>query len=236
MRHLSLSVLANANQLQANTSYLPGSQKSLTWAPEMIMLFWEALQCNKRFRSFIIDTDRAHDFVVLVLYYAIDQRNDPTKQGLVRMCVFVLQTLSVEPNFGKSLNKTFEGQETLPASIRIPNFHGTYADYVITVRQIYTHKNVANVIQSIYTLLTTGKGRLDAVYPALLAILNNIAAYVQNIGRATSSKLLQLFASMSSPSFLFANENNHTLLQSLLEVLNAMVEHQYQRKLNHIPH
>jgi hypothetical protein len=236
VRHLSLSVLANANQLQANTSYLPGSQKSLTWAPEMIMLFWEALQCNKRFRSFIIDTDRAHDFVVLVLYYAIDQRNDPTKQGLVRMCVFVLQTLSVEPNFGKSLNKTFEGQETLPASIRIPNFHGTYADYVITVCQIYTHKNVANVIQSIYTLLTTGKGRLDAVYPALLAILNNIAAYVQNIGRATSSKLLQLFASMSSPSFLFANENNHTLLQSLLEVLNAMVEHQYQRKLNHIPH
>ncbi|EAT81721.2 hypothetical protein SNOG_11222 [Parastagonospora nodorum SN15] len=147
------------------------SQKSLTWAPEMIMLFWEALQCNKRFRSFIIDTDRAHDFVVLVLYYAIDQRNDPTKQGLVRMCVFVLQTLSVEPNFGKSLNKTFEGQESLPPSIRIPNFHGTYADYVIT-----------------------------------------------------------LFASMSSPSFLFANENNHTLLQSLLEVLNAMIEHQYQRK------
>jgi hypothetical protein len=99
----------------------------------MIMLFWEALQCNKRFRSFIIDTDRAHDFVVLVLYYAIDQRNDPTKQGLVRMCVFVLQTLSVEPNFGKNLNKTFEGQESLPPSIRIPNFHGTYADYVITV-------------------------------------------------------------------------------------------------------
>jgi hypothetical protein len=106
----------------------------------MIMLFWEALQCNKRFRSFIIDTDRAHDFVVLVLYYAIDQRNDLSKQGLVRMCIFVLQTLSVEPQFGKSLNKTFEGQESLPASIRIPNFHGTYADYVITVC-IYTRVN-----------------------------------------------------------------------------------------------
>lgn len=100
------------------------------------MLFWESLQCNKRFRSFIIDTDRAHDFVVLVLYYAIDQRNDPTKQGLVRMCIFVLQTLSVESHFGKSLNKIFEGQESLPASIRIPNFHGTYADYLITVSHI----------------------------------------------------------------------------------------------------
>jgi len=203
--------------LQANTSYLPGSHKSLTWAPEMIMLFWEALQCNKRFRSFIVDTDRAHDFVVLVLYYALDQRNDQSKQGLVRMCIFVLQTLSVEPQFGKSINKTFEGQDSLPLSIRIPNFHGTYADYIIT---------------SIYTLLTTGKGRLDAIYPALLAILNNIAAYVQDLGRASSSKLLQLFASMSSPSFLFANENNHTLLRSLLEALNAMVEHQYQHNPN----
>ncbi|KAF2276561.1 uncharacterized protein EI97DRAFT_433390 [Westerdykella ornata] len=203
--------------LQATASYLPGSHKSLTWAPEMIMLFWEALQCNKRFRSFIINTDRAHDFVVLVLYYAIDQRNDPTKQGVVRMCIFVLQTMSVEPNFGKSLNKTFEGQESLPASIRIPNFHGTYADYLIT---------------SIYTLLTTSKGKLDAIYPALLAIINNIAAYVQNLGRAPSSKLLQLFSSMSSPSFLLANEKNHTLLQSLLEALNAMIEHQYQKNPN----
>ena len=36
---------------------------------------------------------------------------------------------------------------------------------------------------------------------------------------------------MSSPSFLLANDNNHTLLHSLLEAINAMVEHQYQRKL-----
>jgi hypothetical protein len=140
-----LCIPTDTSQLQANTSYLPGSQKSLTWAPEMIMLFWEALQCNKRFRSFIIDTDRAHDFVILVLYYAIDQRNDPTKQGLVRMCVFVLQTLSVEPNFGKSLNKTFEGQESLPLSIRIPNFHGTYADYVITVCFSLSNLDCANL-------------------------------------------------------------------------------------------
>lgn len=35
---------------------------------------------------------------------------------------------------------------------------------------------------------------------------------------------------MSSPSFLLANESNHALLSSLLEAINAMVEHQYQRK------
>lgn len=99
----------------------------------MIMLFWETIQCNKRFRAFIVDTDRGHDFIVLVLFYAIEYRTDPTKQGIVRMCVFVLQTLSAEDNFGPRLNKTFVKQETLPVSIRIENFAGTYGDYLVCV-------------------------------------------------------------------------------------------------------
>lgn len=98
------------------------------------MLFWETLQCNKRFRSFIIDTDRGHDFVILVLFYALEYKTDPAKQGVVRMCVFVLQTLSTEPNFGKRLNKKFEGQNYLPASIRLEDFTGTYADFLIIVK------------------------------------------------------------------------------------------------------
>ena len=97
------------------------------------MLFWETLQCNKRYRSFIIDTNRGHDFVILVLFYALEYKTDPTKQGVVRMCVFVLQTLSTEPNFGDRLNKKFEGQESLPTSIRLNDFSGTYADFLINV-------------------------------------------------------------------------------------------------------
>ena len=97
------------------------------------MLFWETLQCNKRFRSFIIDSNRAHDFIVLCIFYAVEHKTDASKQGVVRMCVFVLQTLSVEPNFGKNLNKKFEAQETLPPSIRLNNFRGSYADFLITV-------------------------------------------------------------------------------------------------------
>jgi hypothetical protein len=109
----------------------------------MLMFFWEALQCNKRFRSFIINTERAHDFTVLVLFYALDQRNETSKQGLVRMCIFILQTMSVETNYGKSLNQRFKGQETLPQSIRIPNFHGTYADYLITVSIAITSREAS---------------------------------------------------------------------------------------------
>ncbi|KAF3927143.1 hypothetical protein ABW20_dc0100307 [Dactylellina cionopaga] len=198
--------------IQANASYLPGSQKSLKWAPEIIMLFWESLQCNKRFRAFLIETDRSLDFVVLLIYYALEYRTDASKSGVVRMCVFVLQTLSSEPKFGKSLNKKFENQNLLPPSVRISGFSGSYAEYVII---------------SIYNLITSSKGKFGAIYPALLAIIGNVAPYVQNLSSAASNKLVQLFTSMSSPSFLLANDSNHILLHSLLEAINSIIEHQY---------
>lgn len=79
--------------------------------------------------------------------------------------------------------------------------------------------------------MTTSKGKLDAVYPALLAIINNIAAYAEHLSPTACSKILQLFASMSAPSFLLANETNHTLLSSLLEFINAVLEHQFTSML-----
>ena len=84
--------------------------------------------------------------------------------------------------------------------------------------------------QSIHKLMTTSKGKLDAIYPSLLATLNNVAPYLEHVSAQSTSKLLQLFSSMSSPSFLLANETNHTLLHSLLNTLNTIVEHQYKSK------
>lgn len=199
--------------LQEKASYLPGTQTSGSFAPEIIMLFWEITQCNKRFRAFIIDTGRVHDFVVLAIFYALEYKSDPSKQGIVRMCAFLLQTLSVESTFGSSLNKPFEGQQSLPPSIRINDFSGTYADFLI---------------QSIYTLITSSQGKLATIYPALLAVINNISPYLENLSASSSSRLLRLFSSMSSPSFLLANETNHSLLHSLLESINSIIENKYR--------
>ena len=62
----------------------------------------------------------------------------------------------------------------------------------------------------------------------MLAIINNVAAYLEDLSATASLRLLQLFASMSSPSFLLANETNHTLLTALLESMNAIIEHQFR--------
>lgn len=86
------------------------------------------------------------------------------------------------------------------------------------------------MIKSIYNLITRSQGKLSAIYPALLAVINNISAYLEGINGTTGSKLLQLYNSMSSPSFLLANDTNHDLLSSLLESINAIIEHQYKSK------
>ncbi|KAJ3571013.1 hypothetical protein NPX13_g5526 [Xylaria arbuscula] len=150
--------------IQSNTSYLPGTQPNARFSPEMIMLFWEVTQCNKRFRSYMIDTQRTYDFVILILFYATEYKLDASKQGV-----------------------------------------------------------------SIYNLITTSQGKLSAIYPALLAVVYNISPYLEGISRTTCSRLLQLFNSMSSPSFLLANDSNHVLLNSLLASLNAIIEHQYEK-------
>jgi len=68
---------------------------------------------------------------------------------------------------------------------------------------------------------------LNAVYPALLAVTNNIAPYVEHLSPGACSRILQLFSSMSTPSFLLANETNHKLLASILESINSILEHQF---------
>lgn len=122
----------------------------------MIMLFWETIQCNKRFRSFIVDTDRGYDFIILILYYALEYRTDTAKQGVVRMCVFVLQTMSTEERFGAGLNKRFEGQDSLPATLKIENFSGTYADFLICVSKT-SEKRFARLTGSVNSYSHYGK-------------------------------------------------------------------------------
>ena len=120
-------------KINATSAILQGAQQAHRWAPELIMLFWEALQCNKRFRSFIIGSDYGHKFLVLILYYALEYKSDLTKQGVVRMCAFILQTLSTEIDFGKRLNEPYEHQGSLPPIARVEGFEGTYGDFVILV-------------------------------------------------------------------------------------------------------
>nr|POE87499.1 ubp5-interacting protein [Quercus suber] len=115
-------------------SYVPGALRPANGSPESIIFLWEMIKTNKRFRSFIIETDRVHDLVVMVLCCAVEAKDDMAKHGVLRLCILLLQTLSQDKEFATRLNVPLIGAESLPARLKITNFHGSYADFLILVR------------------------------------------------------------------------------------------------------
>ncbi|RUP45654.1 high-temperature-induced dauer-formation protein-domain-containing protein [Jimgerdemannia flammicorona] len=201
-----------SNPMQANNTYLPGSTKQVRCHVEMMMLCWKLLEINKRFRNYLLETDRVLDVLVVLLYYALEYKLNAAQIGLVRMCAFILQTLSSDRAFGVKLNKVFDGHSSLPPNVRIQAFHGSYADFLII---------------SIYILIATTRGSLSTLYPALLLTITNVSPYLKNLSVVSSNKLVSLFGSFSAPGFILADEGNHRLVEYLLEAFDYVIQYQY---------
>ncbi|RUS19921.1 high-temperature-induced dauer-formation protein-domain-containing protein [Endogone sp. FLAS-F59071] len=201
-----------SNPMQANNTYLPGSTKQVRCHVEMMMLCWKLLEINKRFRNYLLETDRVLDVLVVLLYYALEYKTNTAQIGLVRMCAFILQTLSSDRTFGVKLNKPFDGHSSLPPNVRIAAFHGSYADFLII---------------SIYILIATTRGSLSSLYPALLLTITNVSPYLKNLSVVSSNKLVSLFGSFAAPGFILADEGNHWLVEYLLEAFDYVIQYQY---------
>ncbi|GIZ47033.1 hypothetical protein CKM354_001013400 [Cercospora kikuchii] len=201
------------SQPMTTSNFSIGKSNAGHHATEMISFLWELIQCNKRFRRYLCETKVGMDYLVIFLFYARDSVADETKQGLMRMVIFVIQSLSAEAAFCAKLNTPFLHVSSLPPVMRIENFHGSYADFLIC---------------SIHCLITASKGRLEPVYPALFNIIKNVAPYAKHLQRATSSKLVNLFEMLSAPSFCLKNDTNHVILKNLLDACNAILDNHYR--------
>ncbi|CAI2180637.1 19593_t:CDS:10 [Funneliformis geosporum] len=201
-----------SNPMQANNTYLPGSTKQIRCHQEMMMLCWKFIETNKRFRNYLLETDKVLDLLVVLLYYSIENKQDSAQLGLVRMCAFILQTLSGDRDFGVKLNKVFENHGSLPANVRIHAFNGTYADYMIS---------------SIYALIATTRGTLHSLYHAYVLTITNVSPYLKNLSVVSSTKLVHLFSQFTSSTFLLAEEGNHRLVEYLLEAFNNIIQYQF---------
>lgn len=65
---------------------------------------------------------------------------------------------------------------------------------------------------------------MEFVYPALVEVIRNVAPAQRNLARATSSKLMALYAMLIRSEFLLMNEFNHAMTASMLDAINAVLE------------
>ncbi|KAJ7632398.1 high-temperature-induced dauer-formation protein-domain-containing protein [Roridomyces roridus] len=184
---------------------LPGARKSIPYINETILFFWKIVELNKKFRTFLLESDKCMDLVSYLLCYALEIKDRPQQHGLCRTISYIVQTLSAEANFGAKLTKPVKAQ--LPAKWNSP---GTAADFMIN---------------AVYAIVATTSGALTSLYPALIIVLSNLAPYFKNLTVTASTRLVQLFTSFSNPLFLLADEGHPRLLFFMLEIFNTVILH-----------
>lgn len=113
---------------------------------------------------------------------------------------------------------------------------GSAADFLIQVKLIFLSEALAEserqlirvlcLLQSIYSLIFSTRGALNAIYPAFILTLTNISPYLKNPSIRSSTRLVQLFLAMSAPSFLLSDEANPRLVYYLIEAFGNVLQYQ----------
>jgi hypothetical protein len=138
-------------------------------------------------------------------------QNNPQLVGLLHTASFVLLVLSSERSFSVRLNEPYNSKMPLT----IPTFKGCHADVVT----LTLHKVISDGLT---------KPQNDALVEMLMTVLCNISPYIKCYAAESCLKLLSLIERCSRPVYLFKSAfANHGLI-FLLELLNNVVQYQYE--------
>ncbi|PWN34709.1 uncharacterized protein FA14DRAFT_120614 [Meira miltonrushii] len=186
--------------------------------PETILVLWRLLWHNAKFRTFLLE-DRSPQLMAHMLFHALNNKDSAARQGLVRLVVFILHDISCDRAFAVNICKAGSGAKAkITGSQRWGvAVGGGSADILI---------------QAIYALIATTKSSLSALYAPMIITLTNVSPYFKNLSILSSNKLMALFSSFANPTFLLADEGNPRVLYFLIETLNNVVQHGFQRNPN----
>ncbi|CAL1704126.1 unnamed protein product [Somion occarium] len=190
-------------QMASMNNLLPGSKKSVPYMAETVIFFWKMIELNKKFRAYVLDSDKAMDILAYLFCYGLDLKDKPEQHGLCRAISYIVQSLSAERAFGQKLAS--------PIKAHIPQKWaalGSAADFLI---------------QAVYSMIATTSGTLSSLYPAFVIALSNAAPHFKNLSVNSSARLLQLFTSFSNPVFLLADEGHPRLLFFVLEIFDSVI-------------
>ncbi|KAI0747903.1 high-temperature-induced dauer-formation protein-domain-containing protein [Daedaleopsis nitida] len=200
------------DEMASINGLLPGSKKSVPYMVEAVIFLWKVVDLNKKFRAYLLDSEKATDVLVYLLCYGLEIKDKPEQHGMCRVLSYLIQSLSAERAFGLKLSS--------PLRAQIPQKYtamGTAGDFMV---------------QSVYSMVATTSGSLNSLYPALIIALSNSAPYLKNLSVTSSARLLQLFTAFSNPSFLLSDEGHPRLLFFMLDVFNGMILHNLSENPN----
>jgi hypothetical protein len=129
--------------------------------------------------------------------------------GLVQMATFIIMVYSSERQFSVSLNRELINKNPLKGAVRF-NKYANHFDLLCTV---------------IYKLIFDSDKIFEPLHRVLLTILLNVSPFVQELGKDTATRLLQIFERISKPKFLLEGEDNNQHVFFMLEIFNNLIQY-----------
>lgn len=196
---------------QANQTFLPNSFRSVGFYQEALVLLWHLVTLNQNFLRRVVEHLDTNKVLLPVLYLLQQSQNSPQHVGLLHTASFVLLVLSSERAFAVRLNEPYAGKVPL----RIPQFQGCHAD----VLALGLHQVISDSLP---------RQQNDALVEMLLTVLCNVSPYIKCFALESCLKLLSLIDRCARPQYLFRSAFTHHGLIFLLEMLNNIIQYQYE--------
>ena len=167
----------------ASRTYLPNSVKEIVCADELLVLLWHLMGGNAGFRAYVA----AHPqrIVVAVCQHICANRHEPSRIGVLHVCIFILLLLSSERVFCVSMNRPLDPAGPVPPpELGLVLGVSTCADMMVS---------------SLYKLLCDSDPQAAGLADMGLTIICNISPYVKAYSNAAALHLLGLLDRFSKP-------------------------------------
>ncbi|CAK8996103.1 unnamed protein product [Durusdinium trenchii] len=186
--------------------------RSVGFYQEALVLLWHVLTLNSNFTKRVVERHDTNEFLLSLMYLLQQARASVHLIGLLHTASFVLLVLSSERAFAVRLNDPYVAKKV---PLEIPAFHGNHAD----VFALSLYKVISESLP---------KTQNDALVEMLLTALCNVSPYVKCFCLESCLKLVSLVERLSRPSYLFRTPFTHHGLLFLVEMLNNIVQYQYE--------
>lgn len=209
------------------------------WSSHAIMLTWELLQCNSRFRA-IIAKKYANRLLIGLTYNIITFWNNSHLSNLVRVSLFFMLYLSAELKLIAGMFRPLSRSlyESLPRNFHLPYYPQTTRDFIIVhlCRTLITAFPTTSQANS-PNLNSHAKSMTDSILTTIVEILYNIIPCVSpfefdmedepskrlanfnkdgGLSYTTSCEIIMLLDKLANRSFLLAKSLHVDLLALLV--------------------
>ncbi|ODV84325.1 hypothetical protein CANARDRAFT_8679 [[Candida] arabinofermentans NRRL YB-2248] len=208
-----------------------GNTDPSIWSTELVILFWEFYQCNRKFRNYVA-TMLGTKVIIVLMYYISTYKAAEKYRNLVRTCSYLMTFLTCDQTISSVLATQMDKNyySTFPVSYRISTPLTTYRDFLVvhTCNVLISDcpailaPTMTEILYNLVPISPPSTAKTDP--PTFNRRLSSkdlmnpstSSSSINDLSYGAASSLTQLVYKYSAPQLLSENNTNLDLLALIL--------------------